>query len=389
METPETSRRADSASAARRAPTTFNAPSKPARPAKAATAKNGAQKNSASVVATTEPETSAVKAQATPRPNSPEPLLPSYSSRSNTPRPKTVIERGSSHDAPDGEGSRAPWWTEAPIELAADDYETIDAPRLSDVDSWGRSEKARQFIRNRFDFFYENWFRVEWEGFENIPREGGALLVSNHGGAIPPDASVIIHGIERDLGRPVYGLAENLFRSMPTFGTLWSRGGGLPAHPDNAYRILHDDQEFALVFPEGGKATGKLYKERYKLRRFGRGGFVELAMRSGVPIIPISVIGAEEAMPVIARSEKLAKMMNLPYVPLTMNVLVFGPILGWIGYFPSKFKIRVHPPIYFDVEPGLDRYPRGRVMEESDRIRDLIQESLYDMLRERRSVWFG
>src|SRR5206468_10820328 len=102
-------------------------------------------------------------------------------------------------------------------------------------------------------------FRVEWEGFELLPEEGGALLVANHAGAIPPDAPSIMHGIEKDLGRPVYGLAENLFRALPVVGTLWSRSGGVTAHPDNAYRLLHDEGHLVLVFPEGTKGTGKHY----------------------------------------------------------------------------------------------------------------------------------
>ena len=91
------------------------------------------------------------------------------------------------------------------------------------------------------------------------PKTGGALLVANHAGAIPPDAPSIMHGIEKELGRPVYGLAENLFRTMPVVGTLWSRSGGVAAHPDNAYRLLHDEEQLVLVFPEGTKGTGKLY----------------------------------------------------------------------------------------------------------------------------------
>ena len=113
-----------------------------------------------------------------------------------------------------------------------------------------------------------------------------------------------MHGIEKDLGRPVYGLAENLFRTMPVVGTLWSRSGGVAAHPDNAYRLLHDEDQLVLVFPEGTKATGKHYSERYQLRRFGRGGFVEIAMRAGVPVIPIAVMGAEESMPILFKSNR-------------------------------------------------------------------------------------
>ena len=263
-----------------------------------------------------------------------------------------------------------------------------EEPRHSDVDRWGRSEHFRELTRRVYDPIYKHWFRVEWEGFELLPETGGALLVSNHAGAIPPDAPSIMHGIEKNLGRPVYGLAENLFRTMPVVGTLWARSGGVAAHPDNAYRLLHDEQQLVLVFPEGTKGTGKQYSERYKLRRFGRGGFVEIAMRAGVPVIPIAVVGAEEAMPIVFKSNRLAKAMNLPYFPITANMLAFGP-LGLAMYLPAKFRIRVLPPVYFDVPANQERYSRSRVMEESERIRRVVQDALYDMLRTRRSVWFG
>jgi 1-acyl-sn-glycerol-3-phosphate acyltransferase len=261
-------------------------------------------------------------------------------------------------------------------------------PRLQDVDEWGRSERARALLRRLYGPVYRHWFRAEWEGLEKIPLHGGALLVANHAGAIPADAPVIMHGIEEELGRPVYGLADNLFRSLPLIGTAWSRGGGVPAHPDNAYRLLRDQQQLVLVFPEGTKGSGKPYSERYRLRRFGRGGFVEIAMRAGVPVIPITVVGSEEVMPILAKSPRLAKVLGLPYMPLTANMLLLGP-LGLVGYFPAKLKLRVGDPVYFDVLSEQDRYPRSRVFEEAEAIRQRMQASLYDMLRQRRSVWFG
>jgi len=261
--------------------------------------------------------------------------------------------------------------------------------RKGDVDAWGRSETMRTLARWIYGPMYRHWFRAEWAGLENIPADGGALLVANHAAAIPSDAPVIMHGIEEELHRPVYGLAEYLFRTLPVVGTMWSRTGGVPAHPDNAYRLLHDDGELVLVFPEGAKGTGKLYRDRYKLHRFGRGGFVEIAMRSGVPVIPIAVVGAEESMPILWKSARLAKLLNIPYFPITANHLVFGPVLGNFMYFPAKFKLRVLPPVYFDVEPDEERYSRARVMDEADNIRGRIQEALYEMLRDRRSVWSG
>ena len=260
--------------------------------------------------------------------------------------------------------------------------------RRSDVDHWGRSDHFRAISRRVYDPIYKHWHRVEWEHFDRLPKTGGALIVANHAGAIPPDAPAIMHGIETELGRRVYGLAENLFRAIPVVGTLWARGGGVAAHPDNAYRLLHDEGQLVLVFPEGTKATGKRFTERYQLHRFGRGGFVEIAMRAGVPVIPIAVVGAEEAMPIVFKSNLLAKMIGAPYAPITANMLMMGP-LGLVGYFPAKFRLRVLPPVHFDVAPGQERYSRSRVMDESERIRVTVQEALYDMLRTRRSVWFG
>jgi 1-acyl-sn-glycerol-3-phosphate acyltransferase len=264
-----------------------------------------------------------------------------------------------------------------------------DTLRPGDVDGWGRSERMRALTRRLYDPVYRRWLRVEWEGLEHIPTEGGALLVGNHGGAVPSDAPVVMHGIETELGRPVYGMADNLFRALPVAGTLWARAGGVPAHPDNAYRLLHDEQQLTLVFPEGTKGTGKLARDRYQLRRFGRGGFVEIAMRAGVPIVPIAVVGNEEAMPILWKSSRLAKLLNLPYFPVTANQFVFGPLLGLVVPLPAKFRVRALPPVYFDAAPNQDRYNRSVVVDHAERIRDQIQEALYDMLRARRSVWFG
>jgi 1-acyl-sn-glycerol-3-phosphate acyltransferase len=274
-----------------------------------------------------------------------------------------------------------------PVRRPRPDYGPDEA-RLSDVDEWGRSEHMRSIVRRLYDPAYRYWFRVEWEGLEKIPLHGGALLIANHAGAIPSDAPAIMHGIEEELGRPVYGLADYFFRTIPVVGTLWSRTGGVPAHPDNAYRLLHDQQQLALVFPEGTKATSKTYSDRYRLRRFGRGGFVEIAMKAGVPVIPIAVVGAEESMPIIFRINSLARVLNLPYFPVTANALLMGPV-GYFTYFPAKIKIRVLDPIGFDVEPGLERYSRSRVMDEAETIRATLQDNIHDMLRERRSVWFG
>ncbi|MGC9961668.1 MAG: lysophospholipid acyltransferase family protein [Acidimicrobiales bacterium] len=264
-----------------------------------------------------------------------------------------------------------------------------DPARRSDVDEWGRSERWRRAARQLGSFYYRTWFRVEWEGLAHVPTTGGALLVANHAGALPADAPMIMQGIEEELGRPVYGLADNFFRTIPLVGTGWSRTGGVPAHPDNAHRILHDHEQLALVFPEGTKGPSKLVSERYRLRRFGRGGFVESAMRAGVPVVPIAVVGAEESMPILFRLPTAAKMLKLPYLPITVNHLLLGPVLGSVVYLPAKFRFRVLEPVHFDVTPGLAKYPRGRIMDESEAIRQRLQDAVYDMLSHRRSVWFG
>ena len=277
-----------------------------------------------------------------------------------------------------------------PVEREAEAHQLQD-PRRSDVDEWGRSEHMRQLARQLYGPLYQLWHRVEWEGLDRVPTEGGALLVSNHAGAIPSDAPAIIHGIETELGRPVYGLADEMFKRLPVIGTLWSRVGGVLAHPDNAYRLLREQQQLALVFPEGTKGTGKHVSERYRLRRFGRGGFVQIAMRAGVPVIPLAVIGAEESMPILYKSPTLAKALGLPYFPITANMLVFaglGP-LGALLDLPAKIRIRVLDPVHFDVDPDQPRYSRSLIMEESERIRQLIQEAVYDMLAKRESIWFG
>jgi 1-acyl-sn-glycerol-3-phosphate acyltransferase len=266
--------------------------------------------------------------------------------------------------------------------------EPLEDPRLSDVDEWGRSEHMRELARRLYEPLYQSWFRAEWEGLEKIPTTGGALLVSNHAGAIPSDAPVIMHGIETELGRPVYGLADHMFKAIPVVGTMWSRVGGVAAHPENAYRLLRHQDQLVLVFPEGTKGTGKVYSERYKLRRFGRGGFVEIAMRAGVPVVPIAVVGSEEAMPILAKVPSLAKLIGVPYVPITANMLLMGP-LGTLVPFPAKMRLRVLDPVTFDVPPDQDRYSKSRIMDEAEAIRVQMQETLYDMLRARRSVWFG
>ena len=145
----------------------------------------------------------------------------------------------------------------APPPEVADEAEPLADPRLTDVDEWGRSEHMRELVRKVYAPIYDSWFRVEWEHFDRIPTDGGALIVANHAGALPSDAPAIMHGIETRLGRPVYGLADHYFRSIPVVGTLWARNGGVVAQPDNAYRLLREQGQLVLVFPEGTKGPSK------------------------------------------------------------------------------------------------------------------------------------
>jgi 1-acyl-sn-glycerol-3-phosphate acyltransferase len=257
------------------------------------------------------------------------------------------------------------------------------------LNDWGRSERIEGFFdRTLIDFYYRYWFRCEVEGIENIPASGGALLVSNHSGALPPDASMIGKAIkeEHPHPRPLNITVEHFFKGYPGFSQLLPKIGCVAAHPANVQRLLYDEEQLVLVFPEGRKGTEKLYKDRYRLRRFGRGGFVEAAMRAQAPIVPVCVIGAEESAPIFAHVGLLKKLTGLIYAPITPTFPHFGP-LGMLAYLPAKFKIRFLEPIRFD-EEGLYR-DKSAVQTVAHEVRARIQENVWQMVAERESVWFG
>jgi 1-acyl-sn-glycerol-3-phosphate acyltransferase len=254
---------------------------------------------------------------------------------------------------------------------------------------WGRSERVEGFMdRTLYDFYYRYWFRAEVEGIENVPATGGALLVSNHAGALPPDAAMIGKAIreEHPRPRPLNITVEHFFKGAPGFSMLIPKVGCVAAHPANVHRLLYDEEQLVLVFPEGRKGTEKLYKDRYRLRRFGRGGFVEAAMRAQAPIVPVCVVGAEEAQPVFAQLDILKRITGLLYVPVTPTFPHLGP-LGMLGYLPAKFKLRFLEPIRFD-EPGMEQ-DKGLVQSTANEVRSRIQENLFEMVGKRKSVWFG
>jgi 1-acyl-sn-glycerol-3-phosphate acyltransferase len=259
------------------------------------------------------------------------------------------------------------------------------------VNDWGRSERVEGLLdRTLVEFLYHLWFRCEIEGVGHVPSDGGALLVSNHSGALPPDAAMIAKAIkeEHSRPRPLHLTVEHFFKGFPGFSMLVPKIGGVSAHPANVHRLLYDERQLVLVFPEGRKGTEKLYKDRYKLRRFGRGGFVEAAMRAQAPIVPIAVVGAEEAMPAFAQFGLLQRLTGLLYVPLTPTFPHLG-LAGMFGYLPAKFLIRFLPPVRTDDmgdEPWEDR---ALVQTVAHDVRATIQEELFDMVGKRDSVWFG
>ena len=259
-----------------------------------------------------------------------------------------------------------------------------------EVDDWGRSQRVFDLIEPLLDFYYRHWFRVEVEGIENVPSDGGALIVSNHSGALPPDAPMIMQAIrhEHPRPRPLYMLGENWFKGYPGVGMLANKIGLVGAHPENAQRLLRDEQRLVLVFPEGQKGSRKLYWQRYRLRRFGRGGFVRTAMRAGVPIVPTAVMGAEEAMPIFAHVPLLQRLTGLIYFPINHAFPHFGLAAG-LMYLPAKFKIRFLEPIELSGYAPEDADDIALVGRLSERVRLRIQEELDDLVLARKSVWFG
>jgi 1-acyl-sn-glycerol-3-phosphate acyltransferase len=258
------------------------------------------------------------------------------------------------------------------------------------LDDWGRSERVFDLIEPLLDFYYRHWFRVEVEGIEHVPAEDGALLVANHSGALPPDAPMIMQAIrhEHPRSRPVYMLGEHWFKGYPGVSMLVNKIGLVAAHPANAQRLLRDEGRLVLAFPEGQKASRKLYWQRYRLRRFGRGGFVRTAMRAGVPIVPIAVLGAEEAMPIFAHVPLLQRLTGLLYFPVNHAFPQFG-LAAALMYLPAKFKIRFLEPVELDGYGPEDADDLALVQRLSEEVRARIQAELDELQAARGSIWFG
>ncbi|HET6969088.1 MAG TPA: 1-acyl-sn-glycerol-3-phosphate acyltransferase [Ornithinibacter sp.] len=234
---------------------------------------------------------------------------------------------------------------------------------------------------------YRHWFRVEVRGIENIPATGGALVVSNHSGTIALDSLMVqlaIHD-EHPQHRVMRALGADLVFQTPFLGTIARRSGSTLAANEDAERLFHQG-ELVGVFPEGFKGVGKPFRERYKLQRFGRGGFVAAALSAQVPIIPCSVVGAEEIAPIIGNMGTVARLLGLPYAPITPTFPLLGP-LGLIP-LPSKWVIEFGAPIATDVHGDGAADDPMLVFDLTDQVRETIQQTLYTLLMQRRSVFF-
>jgi 1-acyl-sn-glycerol-3-phosphate acyltransferase len=256
-----------------------------------------------------------------------------------------------------------------------------------EVDSFGFDPVFWEKMKPFFNFLFDSYWRVDIEGIENVPHQGRAMLVGNHSGTMPYDGAIIKVAVEKrhPLKRNLRFLVEDFVFHFPFLGTFINRVGGVRACQDNAQRLLDSDQ-LLVVFPEGAKGMGKLYKDRYNLQRFGRGGFVKLALRTNSPIIPVAIVGAEEIHPMISNLNLLARPLGLPYLPLTPTFPLLGP-LGALP-LPSKWKIRFGEPINLEDYSAADAKDPVKVMQLSEEIRNKIQNMLSDLVKDREKVFF-
>ena len=253
-------------------------------------------------------------------------------------------------------------------------------------DEWGFDEDLVELVYPFFELIYERWWRVTATGVSNVPGHGPAMLVANHAGVLPWDATMMSVAImkEHPLPRhPRFMVLDWAFR-LPWVSSFMRRVGGVVASPYNAMRLL-DQGHLVMVFPEGSKGAGKPFSERYRLQRFGRGGFVEVALRTGAPIVPVAVVGSEEIYPKIGESRMLARLIGSPYFPITPTF----PALGALGIvpLPSKWRIEFCEPIDVSGYGPEAAGDRSLVFELSERVRETIQDKLYENLVKRGSAF--
>lgn len=254
------------------------------------------------------------------------------------------------------------------------------------TDDFGFDLEFTNRIKGVALWFYRNYWRVEVDGVRNVPDSGRALLVANHAGVIPYDGAMIRTAIIAEHPRPRHArmLVVDWAFALPFTSMLLTKTGNVLAHPENAQTLLERD-ELVGVFPEGLKGASKVYRNRYKVQRLGRGGFVQVALRTGSPIIPVAVVGAEEVHPVLFDARPIAKLFGLPSVPVT-------PTFPWLGLaglvpLPSKWFIAFGKPIEV-AHLGPDAADDSRlVLELSEQVREWIQGTLLQLLPRRRTIF--
>lgn len=250
-----------------------------------------------------------------------------------------------------------------------------------DVDEFGFDlDFTERVFLPTLRLLYRHWFRAELTGHEHLPTTGPALVVANHSGTVGLDALMLAVGIrDSPPGRHLRLLGADFVFRAPVVSELARRSGGtLACHPD-AERLLRGG-ELVGVFPEGVKGVGKHFRDRYRLQRFGRGGFVSAALRTGAPIVPVSIVGAEEIYPRIGDIPPLARLLRLPYFPVTPTFPWLGP-LGMVP-LPSKWLIEVAEPVDTRAWAGQADDPLV-VFDLADQVRETIQQGLHRLLRRR------
>lgn len=258
--------------------------------------------------------------------------------------------------------------------------------RSEEVDEFGYAPDHDARWRPLIDFLYDRWWRIDVTGVEHLPPAGPVALVANHSGAVPYDGLMLAAALRRESARQLRWLAEDFIFHLPFAGTFLTRLGAVRACQENAERLLRRDACVAM-FPEGVKGVSKLFRDRYRLQRFGRGGHIKLAIRTRTPVIPVAIIGAEETHPLVAPSGAVGRLLGLPYFPVTPTFPLLGP-LGAIP-LPSKWQIVLGEPIPMDgYDPAAadDEVLVGRLNE---KLRATIQDMLERALRDRRSVFRG
>ena len=260
--------------------------------------------------------------------------------------------------------------------------------RSEEFDDFGLDPSFEQRVKPVVEFLYRSYFRTTVEGIDHVPAEGRCIVVANHSGALPLDGLMLRAAlrIEHKQKRDLRWLAEDFVYYLPFAGVFMNRVGAVRACPENAERLL-EKESIVGVFPEGVHGIKKLFQDRYRLQRFGRGGYIRLCLRMRAPIVPCAIIGAEESSPLLYRLEGLTELVGLPYFPITPTF----PFLGPAGLLPAptKWRMRFGEPINLDnygPEAADDHVLVGRL---SERVRSSIQAMLDSGLRERRSVWFG